>query len=99
MTGKFFRHQTREEFLIGLWNKRDIRTMRRLVREVKKAEKSGTLVVKRDKDKPYESYEKNIRWYMGKLQRERKIKGFLGPVGRPSLESKKKKRKKKTKKS
>ena len=95
MTGKFFRHQTKFEYLTHLWKKEKVRTIPALIKAIKKAEKEGILVVKRNKSKPDAVYEKNIRWYMGELERTGKIKGFLGPVGRPKGYSPKDKKKKK----
>ena len=89
MTGKFFRHTTRYDFLAHLWKIEKVRTVPELIKRVKQAEEEGTLVIKRAKNKTDDVYEKNIRWYMGKLERDGKIKGFLGPVGRPSKNKKK----------
>lgn len=92
MTGKFYNHQTKFTYLEHLWKVEKIRTIEGLIKAIKKAEKDGILVVKRNVNKSDETYEKNIRWYMGCLQREGKIKGFCGPVGRPKKNTKIKKK-------
>ena len=60
-----------------------------LVNLVIHAEKLKILYVKKGKKDSVSSYHKNVRWYLGKLQRNKKIEGFTGVVGRP-IGSKKK---------
>lgn len=47
------------------------------------AEDKGILYKKSTKSSERSSYHKNVRWYMGQLERTGKIKGFTGVVGRP----------------
>ena len=83
MSGNFVNFQTKYTYLTYLWNKKKIKDMKKLIKRVKDAEKKGILVVKRDPVKSDEAYAKNISWYLGQLERDRKINGFLGAVGRP----------------
>lgn len=54
-----------------------------IVKLVLLAEKLEIIYVKKRRNVAQSSLHKNVRWYMGKLEREGKIKGFTGVVGRP----------------
>jgi len=60
-----------------------VRDFSLIVDLVKEAEKQGILYKKHTKSMKLSSYYKNLRWYMGRLERKGKIKGFTGVVGRP----------------
>jgi hypothetical protein len=83
MTGHYYMKRTKFGFLASLWNERSITDMKKLISEVKKAERIGILCVKRAKNKPMESYERNVRWYLCELERRGIISGFSQAVGRP----------------
>lgn len=90
---------TRDEFLTTIFKKGvlNFQSLHRFVDEpgqpitdldeiidmVINAEECGILFVKKNKSQDRSSYSKNIRWYMGRLERDKKIKGFTGVVGRP----------------
>lgn len=80
--GKFINKKTKFEFLAEAWNS-GVTDMDALVNLVQKGEEQGVLVVKGNQAKSKETYEKNISWYLGELERDGKIKGFLKAVGRP----------------
>lgn len=81
--GYFIKHKNRYDFLEYLFNKRKIKTLETLIKHVIRAEKEGVLVVKGNVEKQYSDYVKNVRWYMGELERSGRITGFLKRVGRP----------------
>ena len=80
--GAFVNKVTRFKFLADEYNSGKT-SIKELIKSVKKAEKKGVLVVKGNQNKTDETYEKNISWYLGELERDGKIKGYLKAVGRP----------------
>ncbi len=84
---KLIRFKSRNEFLIHIYNKKKITKLDDIIKEVIHAEKIGTLVVKGNVNKSYETYVKNVRWYMGELERSGQIKGFLTKIGRPAKQA------------
>ena len=64
-------------------NDKPITDFKSLVELVIEAERCGILYQKSNKSIQHTSYLKNVRWYLGKLEREGKIKGFTSVVGRP----------------
>jgi len=74
---------TRYDLIAELYNS-GVTSIKRIITKVKAAEKKGVLIVKSTNEKNDSFYERNVKWYLGQLNRKGLISGYTSVVGRPA---------------
>jgi len=81
-TKKVVKKTTRYDLIAELYNS-GVTSIKRIITKIKAAEKKGSLIVKSKNEKNDSFYERNVKWYLGQLNRKGLISGYTSIIGRP----------------